>query len=262
MGTLLNIEIECESDAQCKPLFATAARIGQDIEAKMTTYRPSEVTRLKDKAGLPDFMQPLSEATFTVVASALKIAKASDGLFDPTLGSNGNYQSINVSSGKAGLSRPGMLIDLGGIAKGYALDVIGAAFAGLNFTLNFGGQILTHGIARNATLYNPLDEKQALLVCNFSEGSLSTSAQNQRPGHLINPKTRLPGAQNIASVVWHPLAMEADAWSTALFFADDAKFRELTQRYSLAAWQLTAANGMNISESAKKLRLCITPSGQ
>lgn len=262
MGTLLNIEIECASDSLCNPMFAAAGQVAQDIESRMTTYRPSEVTRLKDKAGLADFMQPVSRDTYTVISGALRIAQASDGLFDPTLGSHGSYRDINITAANVGLRRPGMLIDLGGIAKGYALDQIGAAFTGHSFTLNFGGQIMTHGIARHVTLYDPRDDKSALLACNFSEGSLSTSAQNQRPGHLINPKTHLPGAQNIAAVVWHPVAMEADAWSTALFLAGAAEFDRLTQKYQLAAWQLTAANQLNISQGARKLNICTTPSGQ
>lgn len=256
MGTLLNIEIECVTDTQCSPFFFTAATIAQDIEEKMTTYRPSEVTRLRDKAGLPDFMQPVSHDTYVVIAAALGVAKASDGYFDPTLGTHGNYQEIDMKSGRVGIRQHGMLVDLGGIAKGYALDKIGAAFTGNNWTLNFGGQISTHRMAREVTLPDPRDDKLPFLVCNFSEGSLSTSAQNQRPGHLINPKTHLPGAHNIASVVWHLSAMQADAWSTALFFADARHFREWTRKHNLVAYQMTASGEIVQSMAALRQKMC------
>lgn len=262
MGTLLNIEISCESDAFCAPLFAKAGQISRDIEEKMTIYRPSEVTRLKDKAGLSDYLQPVSRDTYAVISSALRIAWASDGYFDPTLGMHGNFQDVATGGDKVGLRRKGMLVDLGGIAKGYALDMIGAAFEGHNWTLNFGGQILTHGVSRRVTVYDPRDDKKELLVCQFPGGSLSTSAQNQRPGHLINPKTHLPGTANIASVVWHASATQADAWSTALFFAHDADFARLTQKYDLVAWRLTANNKINFSQSAQRSSICTTTSAE
>ncbi len=115
-------------------------------------------------------------------------------------------------------------VDVGGIAKGWALDKAGERLRqeGFdNFCLSAGGQVLVQG-GRDGAPWRvgirqpgaPLHQPAAVL--QLTEGSASTSGQYERPGHIVDPSTTEPAPGGSATVV-HAQATDADALSTALF---------------------------------------------
>lgn len=295
MGTLFSAELYCSDAALCAAGFEAIRLVLGDIDNRMSVYHPSELTRLNAAAGTADLLQPLSAGTLQVLRTALAIAAKSKGRFDPTIlplikayglmredfGNEAetvraqlaaaanlvDYRQVVISGARAGLKKKGMALDFGGIAKGYALDQASAALQKLGigaFVLNFGGHLLVHGTEHTTTVYDPRKADRVLLSCTVSEGSISVSAQDKRymtergkrHGHLINPLTKESENDTVLSLVYHPSAMYADAWSTALFFTGQAEFRALAEEQKFAAFNLNKNGELTGSEQMQALKLC------
>ena len=148
MGTLFKITLYAANETSARVASDAAfARIAA-LDRMMTDYDPeSELMRLcRQPINTP---VRLSEDLFAVLDDSLKIAKASDGAFDPTIGpvirqwrrarrqeilptleqiqraqKSVGWQKLvlNPTNQTVTLLAPDMQLDLGGIAKGYAAD--------------------------------------------------------------------------------------------------------------------------------------------
>jgi thiamine biosynthesis lipoprotein len=300
MGTVLAAEIDCPRADGCEAGFQLIRNALDSVDAAMSIYHDSEITRINAHAGMPGFETPVSPDTELVLRQAVAISAQSHGNFDvtikPLLELHGlyhkdpkktaflpsetelnralalvDYRGLAIDRHRAGLRRTGMQIDLGGIAKGFTLDKAARLLKGAgfdSFTMNFGGQVLAQGRITPISVKNPLQAGAELLRCEISAGSVSVSAQSERfritqgrkIGHLINPHTGNSEDRNLLTVVYHAQAMAADAWATALFFTDAGEFEKMTQRQSLVAYKLDARGKLLISAAARNSRLCLTPS--
>jgi thiamine biosynthesis lipoprotein len=296
MGSLVIVQLVCNAEEQCAKAFAAVADTLNDIENKMTLYRPSELTRVNDAAGTESIV--VSNETFQVTSAAIAVSRLSDGYFDPTVSpaldvyrlyttQPGNkvaevpaetlmkiatfvdYRQVrlNPRSRSIALGLKGMKLDFGGIAKGYALDQIAMRLAALSvrsFSLNFGGHLLVQAMDHESTVPHP-ETGQPVLHCRLRNGSLSASAQNQRfvmggqhrVGHIFNPRSLRERAPSERIVlVYHPSATTADAWSTALFFPKPDDFIKLSQRNGLHAMRLEARGNWLLSMKAAQNPVC------
>lgn len=145
------------------------------------------------------------------------------------------------------LMRDGMKIDLGGIAKGYAVDQAAARLkeAGIDSALiNLGGNMYGLGHARGrgrawkVGVQDPRREKSILGEADLVDRGISTSGdyeqffiyQNKRYSHIIDPKTARPAASGIiAATVLASRAATADALSTACVLLGREKAFDLLQ---------------------------------
>jgi FAD:protein FMN transferase len=175
MGTTVQITIWSDDEETAaeaaKAVFAEMDR----LDRMMTTWIPeSEVSQINTGAGTTAVK--VSDETFTVIARAIEISKASKGLFDITVGAYAglwkfdedmdgtlpdpkevlarkklvNWKDIVLDKRKhtVKLRRKGMKITLGGIAKGYAVDKASKVLvdAGLSdFILQVGGDMYVSG---------------------------------------------------------------------------------------------------------------------
>lgn len=126
-----------------------------------------------------------------------------------------------------------MQLDLGAIAKGFAIDRAGAVLreAGVACALIHGGtsSVLAIGAPPDQASWriaiaDPSDAARTLGIAQLCDTALGVSAPNGRVvehdgvriGHVLDPRTGEPTeAASLAAVV-APSAMLADAWSTAL----------------------------------------------
>ncbi len=134
------------------------------------------------------------------------------------------------------LADPATAVDVGALAKGYALAKVYdyAVDAGLDSLLvNLGGQTLAvgekpSGGAWEITVPNPAGDLQRLAI---TDAVVATSGDYERTftvdgktyHHLIDPATAYPSAAHRAATVVLPLShvTESDALSTALFLLPD-----------------------------------------
>lgn len=124
-------------------------------------------------------------------------------------------------------------VDLGGIAKGYAVDRAvevlrkQEVYRGL---VDAGGDIYCFGTKKGDWKIGIRDPRadnpgNLLGVINIDSGAVATSGDYEnyfevdgvRFHHLINPRTGYPARRAISATVLAPTVALADAWATALF---------------------------------------------
>jgi len=295
MGTIFIARLACTENA-CERGFAIIGEVLNRVDRLMSVYHESEITGINAVAGSKAYLQPVSPETREVLVAAHEIARLSGGLFDPTvlpllkaqrlfredfavevspaaremiLAAHRlvDYRQLVIAGNAAGLRRKEMAIDLGGIAKGYALDLIVKKLKALEieaFVLNFGGQLVVSGLSETTQIYDPVTPDRLLATCTLTSGSLSVSAQDKRfvthaakrRGHLLNPKTGESEDKTTLALVYHSSAMYADAWSTALFFSHGDEFRRLADTQKIAALLVTENNAPVLSAAMQQNAIC------
>jgi len=146
----------------------------------------------------------------------------------------------------ARLTAPGATLDLGGIAKGYAVDQAAAALREhgvTNALINAGGDLRALGKRGDRPwrigLRHPRDREQVLAIVPLRPGeAIVTSGDYERTfrqdgkryHHLLDPATGYPARAARQATVLGPRATEADAWSTALFVTGPAGLPRLGSR--------------------------------
>jgi thiamine biosynthesis lipoprotein len=250
LGTLVEIAAGgAPADTAQTAISAAFARI-EDIHAKMSWHDPdSELSRLNRAAHLG--WLDISTDLAAVLQSALDLAHHSDGLFDPTVApllcETGHlprhpdapanpvtavWQAIELEAGRVRFTQP-LAIDLGGIAKGYAVDAALAvlAEAGLESArVNAGGDLARFGPQPEAIrVRHPHHPAHTLHLLDLQNGAVATSAGyyqtryhgDQRVSPLRHPKTRASLCLDDSITVVASTCMLADAL-TKVVAADPA----------------------------------------
>lgn len=235
-----------------------------EVEEKFSrTIASSEISRLNNAE---DFLP--SGETLNVLKASLALAKNTDFAFNPCLGtltelwnitSGENYvpdeaeiktaleycngADVYIENEKIVMPE-GMKIDLGGVAKGYALQkaseqmkiVAQEKSIAPDFCISLGGNVAVSGSSQNMKrqnktgwnvgITNPFDKGTILGSVVIDEGFVSISGAYERYfekdgqiyHHIFDAKTGRPAKTDIASaVVYSKDGLLADALSTALF---------------------------------------------
>lgn len=238
-------------------------------EAQLTVYREqSELQDLNRTAFDSPFQA--KDNLYWLLKEACEIAKETSGAFNPVSGplvqlwrtarsenrvpAQNEIEAIleicrfeDVSfddeSKSVSFLKEGMQFNLGGIGKGYALDVMGEKLGGIGLEswLLHGGNssILTHGPHNNLPgwpigIRNPLLPTKRLATilvenCGFSasgSGIQYFRHEGKRYGHILDPRTGWPSESMLSVAVIAPTAALADALSTAFFVLGVEKTRE------------------------------------
>ena len=142
---------------------------------------------------------------------------------------------IDEENSTVTLTDPAMKLDVGAIAKGYAVEMIARRLEeqGITgFVLNVGGNVRTVGTKGNGDRWvvgidNPTDddEKPFLAYLGLAGQSLVTSGSYQRYylvdgkryHHIIDPETLMPSEDFTSVSILTDSSADGDALSTALF---------------------------------------------
>ena len=255
--------ITLPDQAPAAPRRAVAGLL-DGIDRQMSPWRDdSEITAFNRSAR----EVRVSPETALVAQVALDVAAASDGWFDPSVGplvarwgfgpitgdGTPRWQGLSVAGDSLSKDAAGLTMDLCGIAKGRALDLLAARLldAGhADFLADLGGELAARGQHPSGRDWQIAVEDPRPEVAGSAFGlrlpdgmAIATSglrAQSyavgpQRYGHIIDPHHAAPVGGAIASVsVLAESAMLADAWATALTAAG-ADGAALARRQGLAA---------------------------
>ena len=156
---------------------------------------------------------------------------------------------LNARERSVYFERQGMRLDLGGVGKGFALDVACDVLlsAGIACALIHGGTSTMRAIGLNPEgkpwkigVRRPFapDDEGLLEVIDLENEAMSVSAVSGRffeadgdvYGHVIDPRTGYPAGHADLAVVFAPSAMEADALSTGLLVLGEAGVSMLEER--------------------------------
>jgi thiamine biosynthesis lipoprotein len=241
MGTTAEVQVSGPADAA--PALDAAFAALMRVDDAMSLWKESELTRLNDAGH-----GRVSADLLAVLSHALEVARASRGAFDPTVepivratgGLGGPRRRLRASERRALIARVGFSrvhvdpgaaevrldagtrLDFGGIAKGYAADLALQALretGAMRALVDLGeSSIGTFGEEIVLDVRDP--EKEAAphwASFRVRGASVATSGGDQRPGHILDPKTGLPARGVLAATVVARTGMEADALSTAVY---------------------------------------------
>ena len=263
MGTWAKLLAVGLDEDSCRSAIAIGVAELERIEDMMSwRIESSELAKVNRDA----FKEPveISVELFEVLDYAFEVSRQSGGSFDVTVGPvidlwnnaaksgvKPTEEEIALAKEKVGYTKikldssahtirfmvDGMRIDLGGIAKGYAIDKATQAMisAGLlGAMVDVGGDIYCVGappVGRSmwkVGLQDPQDidesHEEIILKLKLQDLSVATSGDyrrfvligDQKESHIINPETS-HGSREFSSVsIIAPTAMQADAVATAV----------------------------------------------
>lgn len=272
MGSPFRIVLYTSDEAAASRARRLAfARIAA-LDAALTDYDPeSELMRLCDKAGGPPM--PVSADLIDVLEKSLALSERSDGAFDPTVGTVVRlwrrarrnrqmpeadtlakaralvgFRQVNLDrqNRTVQLTKPGIKLDLGGIAKGYAsqaaIDVLKKE--GITRALVAGaGDIVVSGAPPDAEGWTigiaPLEGPNAkpTRFLLLHDAAISTSGDTQqyvelngkRYSHIVDPKTGLGLTDRSTVTVVASNGATADGLATAVSVLGPRRGLELVE---------------------------------
>jgi len=234
------------------------------IEADLTVYQPSsEVSHVNRRAA--EGPVPVSRATFALLNRAVAWSRRCDGAFDITSGPlvdawgfsrrqgrKPSADELESALGRVGyehlrldqehrtvaFARPGMMINLGAIGKGDALDRLARELTagGVTDFLIHGGQssVIARGDQVPGSdrgwaigIAHPTKPQRRLTGVWLKDQAIGTSGsgkqffhhRGRRYGHVIDPRTGQPAGDLLSLTVIMTSAADADACATGLFVA-------------------------------------------
>jgi thiamine biosynthesis lipoprotein len=228
MGTAISVELWSEDRRKGEAAIDAVMAEMHRIDRAMSPFKPeSDLSRINREAAIADV--PVSEELFHLLACANEFSRLSGGAFDITFASVGHLydyrQAIRPDEEVLARAReavgwerlqldarrrtvrfkcPGMRIDLGGFAKGHAVEM-GAAILcrhGIAHAIvSAGGDSRVIGDRRGRPwtigIQHPRREGEVVAVLPLEDVAISTSGDyeryfevdGERCHHLIDPRT-------------------------------------------------------------------------
>ena len=270
MGTVVEITIVGEDEEAAKKATLQAFQEIKRIEQLMSPWiESSDVFRINQSAE-KEWVK-VSQETLKVIKEAKEISELSEGGFDITVGpltqlwrmarEKGvpplaeelkqkldlvDFRNVMVDEeGKVFLKKRGMAIDLGGIAKGYAVDRAFELLNSLgykNLIVNAGGDLRVGGSKLDQPwsigIQDPRASQKMMARVSVSNAAIATSGdyekffmyQGKRYHHIFNPKDGLPPEECQSVTMICKEGMVADALATAVFVLGPEKGYALCQK--------------------------------
>lgn len=281
MATTFRISLHAETKAEAEKAADAAFKHIAHLNTVFSDYEPnSELIQLCNAANAaPGTGVKASPALFALVGRALDIARKTDGAFDITCGNLSNLwrrakrqkklppadrlqQALATTDWKAlkldavaqtiAFTRPGMLLDLGGIAKGYAADE-GLRILrehGITRALVMAGGDIAIGDPppgadaweiKLRTFSKPAaaGEEEPMEAVRLKNCGVSTSGDlyqfteidGVRYSHIISPRTGRGLTERIACTAIAPDCATSDALDTAMCVLGEQRGMEVIKEF-------------------------------
>lgn len=234
-GTFAALEAEAPDEASAERGIAAAFAALATVERLMhPTRAQSDLARLADCA--PGSRVPLDPWTYELLGLCVRLHRLSDGRFDPCLPcASGRLADLDLTEAACARARVPIRIDLGGIAKGFAVDRAVDAMRAAGCTgglINAGGDLAAFG-ARVHRIVCRTGRGSA--VVHLREAALATSevCHRSRPpehrGHYHGVEGT-PAAPGAVTVIAANAAL-ADGLTKCLLLAAAAERRRLLRLF-------------------------------
>jgi len=305
MGTIVRIVADYDDPQAFQKATDEAFERIAEIEQICSDYRSdSEVLQLSAKSPTSKPIA-VSDDLWNVLSQAQVVNQASDGAFDVTVGPltkewrrfrrRGMLDPARIDAAQASvgaqhlildeetqavsLSVADMRIDLGGIAKGYAIDAAMKVLSARGISralVDAGGDIAVSGAPRGEPGWRvgiaSLDPQQPpILIAHLSSCAVATSGDafqflqhnGKRYSHILDPRTGY-GVEHRASVtVLAKNATQADAWASAIsVLGPEGTPKALKQQPNIAAWMEVLVDEKPLSWASPNLGRWLSDHGQ
>jgi thiamine biosynthesis lipoprotein len=272
MGTIATIEVVGHDSAETG--VNTAFEWFGRIEACCSRFDTAgELSQLSWKIGIP---VPVSAILYEAVQFAIAVAEETGGAFDPTVGSrmeaagfNREYRTgrpvqarfdaddsvsyrdalLDPAQKTITLLKP-MVLDLGAVAKGLAVDMAARELLPFkDFAIDAGGDLYlggcnSEGRAWSIGIRHPRHNGELIDSIRVSHQAVCTSGDYERGAHILDPRRGRAAGNAVSVTVVAQTAMLADALATAAFVLGPAEGIQLLER--------VGAEGLIISPSLER----------
>jgi len=253
----------------------------------------SDVRKINDQAGVRS--ATVSDETFQVIMEALKMFDKTEEAFDirvgplvrawgfdsdhPAIPDPASLDKARAASTMGGifvagqsimLGKEGMMLDLSGIAKGYAVDQVVKLLADRGIQraiVEAGGDLKTlgtrdlKGTKWHIAIRHPRKSGAYWGIVDILDGAVATSGDyenyfeqdGKRYCHIIDPKTGYPADKCVSVTVWGDNAIRCDALATGLFVLGPDR------GMSVLETNFPSFNAMFIYQEGDSLKTKMTP---
>ncbi len=269
MGTYANVTIVTADSAASLPLARIAQRALTRVDSLMSNWTTtSEVARINREAAATTVT--VEPEVARVIDASLVLWGATGGAFDitveplirlwgfiggpkrvpadaeiaavlPRVGAS--QVSFDPATRRLHFAREGVKIDLGGIAKGYAVDVAADSLRahGVSDALvDLTGNMVAIGHPAGAPAWrigirDPRDRVSHFARVALTDQAISTSGQYEQfiaangrtYGHILDPRTGRPVEGLISVTLIGPTGLACDSWDTPMFVMGPAAARKV-----------------------------------
>ena len=269
MGTRVTVELFHEDPARAEAAIDAVMAEMRRIDALMSHYKPeSQLSQINARAAQESVK--VDRELFDLLTASIHFSELTEGAFDITYASVGhlydyrrrirpsdaeiesalpgvNYRNLLLDHERLTVrfERPGMRIDLGGIAKGYAVDrgiEILQSMGVEHAVVTAGGdtRIIGDRFGRPwiVGIRHPDDENRIVTRIPLVDTAMSTSGDYERYfdengvryHHILNPKTGRPASLVRSATIFGPTAMQTDGLSKTAFVLGPEKALEIINR--------------------------------
>lgn len=251
MGTIVTIHVVGEAPGSGDAIDRAFAWF-REIESRCSRFQEhSELVHLAMRVGEPVATSPI---LFEAVRFALAVAEETGGAFDPTVGlrmeahgfnheertgrivhtsiepaADVSYRDVDVDPNNRTITlRRPLLLDLGAVAKGLAVDAAARELHPFsNFAIDAGGDLYLGGHNADGRewsvgIRHPRVDGQLIDRLFVSDAAVCTSGDYERLGpnaatHILDPRAGTAATTSASVTVVAPTALAADALATAAF---------------------------------------------
>ncbi len=300
MDTICEIKVVSDNERIAKKVLDKVFKEVERIDKVFGYSKDSEVEKINSFSGAGAVV--VSSEVFSLIKKSIEISEVTDGAFDITVGvlsdiwgfknvseeknfvvpkneeikkalSLVGYKNIKLDEKKQSvfLTKRGMKIDLGGIAKGYSIKKAKEILEKnnfKNFLINFGGDVYVMGKNKEGkpwkvAVQHPRNKNEFLTILNLKDTSIVTSGDyercfivgGKRYHHIFDPKTGYPkdGVVSVSILCDDPVI--ADALSTGIFVLGEKKVNDVFKKYNFEYIIVKEENGelkAFVSDGVKK----------
>jgi thiamine biosynthesis lipoprotein len=283
MACLYAIEAYAPQSVELEAAAEEALDEVDRIDRLMSHYKPdSPLSEINREAATHPVRPP--RELFDFIAESVRYSSRSSGAFDITVGplmkawgffrGDGRMPSsselgaaarlvgvrhlrLDAEAGTVAFDAQGVELDLGGIAKGYAIDraVRVLRARGVTAALVSAGGSTVYGIGQPpgaeawaVDIQDPLDSRRSATTVRLRDRSLSIAGRSEkgfeiggvRYSHIMDPRTGRPVQGVLTVAVLSDTGTDGDALDDALFVLGPAASRQLLNQVpgTAALWML------------------------
>ncbi|MGI6394547.1 MAG: FAD:protein FMN transferase [bacterium] len=281
MGTFLQVIYTGEKDSLLEEAVKKDAGL---LERELSYYKPESFVSILNREGhLREVEVPMHVCE--LIEKALFYGKMSDGVFDIAYKSSGilwdkgvvpeedellkkakllNFESVIADCTKSSIKfvAEGVKIDLGGIAKGYAIDRAGDIIKKSgkdNFIVNYGGDMLICGKKGKKPwavgIRNPEKPSEVLKTLYFDSENctgVATSGDYERffvieeikYSHIFDPRTGHPvkDAKSVTVTAKNALIADVAATAISVAYSENELVKKIMEKFEVKLYTLSGSN--------------------